>query len=344
MATYVRPIRGLLLALALAAAACEEERDPTNLFGYLLDMTVDTKVAGGLPALTVDSIRFTAASPSQLFVSLRFLDPVQGGAYQLFLVTLDGRRSVPARGDYTTVRADTVRVSRDSLAVNLTVENRGKASGTAGGPPNVTHRFAIQEADLLPDSLDHFAYLVVAVQGAGTALDPAAPAPLWFKYRDERVPLPRTSAWLTGTASFGRFVAGGTPYRYAPGGQGLGSFFESRLVVNLSHLPRPPLGYAYHAWLVRRDGSAAHAGPLLSPYPELASLDGADAAAPSVVVQETEIVYATVRTDEGALGAPFHSFDQFLVTLELKAGQPARGPASVLGADLPGAILARRQR
>lgn len=342
-----RKIASVLFAASLAwtGSACEEEGDVTTLVGPVLDMIVDAKVAGGFPSLSVSDISFVNKSPSRLTLDLRFLDAVQSGAYQLFLVTLDGKRAIPAKGAYSTVRADSTRVSRDSVAVTITVADKGQASGTAGGPVNVTHRFVIDEAGLLPDSLDHFAYVVVAVQGSGAALEANAPAPLWFKYRNEQITkLPDTRAWLKGSAGFGRFVAGGQPYIFGAGGQGLGGFFQDRLVVNFTHLPRPPLGYAYRAWLVKADGTAKDLGPLLSPHPELASLETADGATPSVVVQETEIVRATVATDEAKLGARFHDFDLFLLTLELKSGGSERSPASSVGGPLPGGVLERRTK
>lgn len=337
---------GLILLAATTAwagLACEEEGDVTTLMGPVLDMIVDAKVAGGFPALEVRNVAFVNKSPSQLTLELRFLDPVAGGvAYQLFLVSLDGSRSVPAKASYSTIRADSTRVSRDSVAVTITVTDRGKASGTVGGPVNVTHRFVIDEADLLPDSLDHFAYVVVAVQGSGTALDGNAPAPLWFQYRNPAITeLPDTRAWRTGRASFGLF-AGAKSYPFNAGGQGLGGFFQERLVVHFTHLPRPPRGYTYRAWLVKADNTAKDLGPLLSPHPELASLENADVSAPTPVVQETEIVYATVATDEAKIGARFHDFDLFLVTLELKSSGPAMGPAAAVGGPLPGGVLERR--
>lgn len=67
--------------------------------------------------------------------------------------------------------------------------------------------------------------------------------------------LPAPRAWRTGRASFGLF-AGQESRPFNAGGQGLGGFFRERMVVNFSHLPRPPRGYAYRAWLVKADNTA----------------------------------------------------------------------------------------
>lgn len=351
-----KQIQSAALALALAGgmAACEEAADPTTLVGVMLDMTVDGKPAGGAPSLAVSTTR-SGGSPTRLRAELRFLEPQQGLGYQLFLVSLDGSKIIPAAGPYQTLQYDTVRINRDSIEVTVTTADHGVASGTAGGAKNVTHVFTIPEADILPDSLDHFGYLVVALQPGASSLDPAAPAPLFFKYRNESRPANNNLGWISGNASVGRFVAGGDSYVFTGNGGGLGAFYtedregsapsgRDRLQVNLTHLSRPPLGYEYRAWLVSAGRADKDLGPLLSPYPELISLADADHAAPAAgsVVQAREIVEATIRTDEPTLGAGFHEFDQFLITLEAKAGPDTRGPFVALGADIPASILARR--
>lgn len=343
-----------LTLVLVGVAACEDEADPTSLVGVMLDMTVDGKPAGGFPTMEVTTSR-TGGSPTQITAELRFLDPLQGAGYQLFLVSLDGTRIVPAEGTYETIQYDTVRVSRDSIEVTITTTDHGLASGTSGGARNVTHRFTIPEASLSPDSLDHFGHIVVALQPGSATLDASAPAPLFFKYRDESREPNTNAAWISGNSSIGRFVAGGETYVFIPNGTGLGAFYTEdregepssggdRLQVNLSHLARPPLGYEYHAWLVGPSGDK-DLGPLLSPYPDLVSLADADRASPTAgsVVQAREIVEATIRTDEPTLGARFHDYNQFLITLENKAGASGRGPWVAMGADIPASILSRRQ-
>ncbi|MBI4408224.1 MAG: hypothetical protein HY561_00865 [Gemmatimonadetes bacterium] len=370
MTHKLRVLTVVVLALGWTQVGCETEKDPTELLGPILDMTVDAKVAAGLPTISVDTVTLVSNSPSRLVLTARYLDPVTGGnQYNLYLVSLDKKttvRAVPALADYTTIRSDSTRVNRDSVAVTRTTEAKGKVTGTVGGALNITHRFVINEADILPDSLDHFGYVVITVQAPGSAFDENAPAPLWFKYRNPARTLPSALAWLKGAGQFGRFALEKTgtdtlfadsSYTFTPGGVGLGAFFgdpgQTRLQVNFEHLARPPLGYAYHAWFADKQSSAVgpfttpeikEVGSLLTPYPELAPLTEADVATSGAggVVQRREIAFSTVRADEGGFGAMFHDYDFFYLTLELKSGDAGPSWAPVVGAEIPGSLAERR--
>jgi hypothetical protein len=167
---------------------------------------------------------------------------------------------------------------------------------------------------------------------------------------------------------FGNYdPTGNNIYEFTPQGSGRVFVRGDVLQFNDSTLTRPPLGYYYAAWVLKRDSANAitdtvYLGPLTAPFPNREqSLFNADSviAAPSVQIvgippnvvgdwtgaAPLGIIAATVRVSADTMpvfngGAkPFIGTADALITLQSKNAEEGRmGPAILFRVSLPGII------
>ncbi len=131
---------------------------------------------------------------------------------------------------------------------------------------------------------------------------------------------------------------------YEIAGAGSGGLFGDEFRERYNHLPRPPVGYKYVAWLASGDTLFVRLPDesFTSPPPEYAVLEAADTDDTiSNVVQPLEILAAFSKiclTEVSGCQGPYDlgAYDTFVLTLEPRAGVSDEiGPTRVLEALVP---------
>jgi hypothetical protein len=346
-----RPVLFLLAAGTLATAACDNERaignEPVGDPAYGIRFTVaGTNIPQGTAIFRVGS---TVAAPDTAVITLRGLDSLAGDArYTVWLRDSNSTTFVKATSSVRMVRADTVINSQGDPVEQLTTTTLPSTATFSNGGSNVT--FTIRAAAATATRPNLF---LLTIEDTPNATTPSATRrPIWavrtsFTARG-------TAASNTGTVRFGFWSAvADSLYIYPVGAQrGRATFRGNILVVNDSSLPRPPRGYFYATYLIKRDDNNAaidtvYLGPQTSPAPRRdISLFNADSVVVDPLVQVNnppQILAAAARAEADTVGgldvnAPFRGVADVLVTLELKEHKvdPARlGPAIILRADAP---------
>ncbi len=249
--------------------------------------------------------------------------------YQVYARTSGGSAS----GPFDFVYSNVVELpTGDSIVVPPEVR-----SALTGG--DNTHQLTVEH----PDDATH---LFLAVQST-TGGQPSEAQPLWVAGGIQ--PAGVRKAKNLGSLTFGTFALNGAAQRlWAISGVGRGGLFGDEFRVSYEHLPRPPVGYRYAAWLVSEDMTFQRLPDetFTSPPPEYAMLESADTD-PTIsdVVQPLDIVRAMTRfclTGTSPIApscvGPFDlaGFETFVLTLEPRAiasGEPA--PTRVLEGLVP---------
>lgn len=203
------------------------------------------------------------------------------------------------------------------------------------------HQLVISDATLpggAEDTVGFHTQVLLTIADSPGGDEPGEVQPLWTVYTDQAGSpdnLFDDSFNPTGVTRFGNFNGGSGSQVFGAQGGGLGGFRESVLSVDMRLLSRPPVGYAYEAWLVTDDGAAVALPEVTGPPPERRSLLDADVETVPGLVTGTGILEASFRVTEDALERPFGDFVQFLVTLEPKAGIPGMGPIPTQSGTVP---------
>lgn len=339
-------------AVAIAAAtigsmaACDFNRasvlDPIGDPSYDFQLSGDGRnIPGGSAATSTGSQTVT--------LTLRGLEPLTSGVYQVWLGTAVAGANpgdtatvtdwTPAIGTRKAVRTDTTFTSAgDPVATPTTVDSTaGVSSFTQGGPATVV-TFTIDAASLGQDPTQ-FNVVLVSLESATGAATPGTARPLWARGVDSDG---------SHTVRFGNFrTESSLEYRFTSTGRGRGGIRGNVLIVDDSALARPPVGYYYATWVVKRsDGAPVDTldlGPQTAPYPnrDISLLD-ADISNPSSVVLDSpmEILAAANRmvlsSSDALLG-----FEDVWVTLENKFGaSDTAAPSIVLSGTIPTVVSA----
>jgi hypothetical protein len=187
---------------------------------------------------------------------------------------------------------------------------------------------------------------------------PTAPGtvarPLWFRRPDNAL-----TAAASGNLSFGYFSLDPSErYVYSPVGQRGRVYVRGNIMlVNDSSLARPPRGFYYAAYAVKRDDAntitdTLYFGAQTAPAPlRNLSLRNADVEIIDPLIQQgtpPQILAASNRIEAGTVdglpevtnGNPFRELATAIVSLELKSGKPDErlGPAHILVVDLPSIV------
>lgn len=344
--------------VAIAAlSACDTERAiATDAIGepaYGIRLaTVGTNTPRGTVVFQVpgggarDTVRLT----------LRGLDSLAGTARYVLWVT-DSTRSVFRRltSRINMVAADTGQNSQGDPVEIVTTTTFLNTSAFSNGGPN--RRFDIIApmpsafaAGVRPD------LVLVTIEESDAATEPnPARRPLWAQRTSYTSAAATASANNTGTVSFGFWSADPLErYVYTVGtARGRAYFRGDVLMVNDSSLPRPPRGYFYATYLIKRDNlnqptDTVYLGPQTSPAPRRQlSLRHADSVVVDPLVQvERSILAASARVSADSTGGldvnvPFRGVADVTVTLELKnykVDEARMGPAILLRADVPSIV------
>jgi hypothetical protein len=346
----------LVAAVGIAGfTACDSERaiatDPIGAPAYgIRFVSAGTNIPRGTVTFAVPG----GGARDQIRLTLAGLDSLAGNARYVLWVTDSSRSSFRRMTSRITMTiADTsINAQGDPQEVTRTVTFDSTSSFSNGGSnrsfsivANFPSAFA---AGVRPD------LVLVTIEDAATATTPSVSRrPLWAQRTQYTTAA--TAANNTGTVRFGYWsAASDSLYVYPLGTQrGRAMFRGNVLMVNDSSLPRPPRGYFYATYLIKRadDNNApvdtVYLGPQTSPAPrrEL-SLRHADSVVVDPLVQlntPPQILAASARIEADTTGgldvnAAFRGVADVLVTLELKSykvDEGRMGPAIILRADVP---------
>ena len=210
----------------------------------------------------------------------------------------------------------------------------------------------INTFDTANPEVGDYTHAFLSVESAA-ASTPSAAQLLWGQYIDMAGAPTDPFEWsfiITGDMEFGTYAAGGVADPFAYSGVGRGGFYGSEARVNFINVPRPPVGYYYEAWLVPASGEPVNIGPLTGPYPEYAALTDLDVAADppefvvnDVILQSTTRAIATSANNllDADGNARWYDFDEYRLTLTLKAAAPGMPLATALGGVVPDLVKAR---
>ncbi|MDQ6635078.1 MAG: hypothetical protein M3Z10_10030 [Gemmatimonadota bacterium] len=306
-----------------------------------------SKVGTNLPHGTVD-VTAPATDSTGIKVTLQGLEPLTSGVYQLWLGSqTDSAASgfVKAVGSLVVARTDTtVNAAGDPVfRTDTTLRQSNVSSFTIGGA-KLTIIVNITKLSLGSDPLAKN-LLLVTVEDNASATTPGASRPLWRSFS--------TTTSSSGPLNFGTFNAKpDSAYVFVLSGRGTASVFGGILVLDDSALSRPPVGYYYAVFAVKRDsvGKAVDTlalGAQTAPYPNRSqSLRDADITLiPGVVIASPpEILAAANRIKSDTIprldkATPYAGFTDLIITLQHKKGAGTiASPAIALSAIFPGVV------
>ncbi len=340
----MRAVVGLVAVGALAA--CEFDRatvlSPSGDPSYDFALTSDGR---GIPRGSVIRGVDTLFAPDSSLVTkirLQGLEALASGVYQVwFADTAGGALSnvTPATGVRLVVRTDTTFTPQgDPIASAVTVDSTAGVSSITVGGPAITTTLIVTTASLGADPTS-FDVMIVSLEPSQGAAAPTT-IPLWAR----GISGAGTTALLFGNFS----VDPADEYRYTATGRGRGGVRGNILIVDDSALARPPVGYYYAAWVVRRDdtGNAIDTlvlGEQTAPFPDRSvSLRDADIDLVHPVVLDFPMSILAASSRIQLSGAdPFIGFEDVWVTLENKLGtEDAAAPTIVLSGLVPEIVSA----
>jgi hypothetical protein len=381
-----RMVRSMALAAAaavVALSACNEDRsvitDPFGPPAYGFSLV---RAAVNVPRGTMVFRRplrpsMAATVDSAVTIGLAGLDSLTTGVYKVWLADVDPVADTimdvfPATGTLTVTRTDTTLNEQGDPVPNVTTTTVDGVSTFANGGPQISVSLransATAGASVYPKTL-----VLVSIEQDAAAATPSEARPFWGRKQGDLAPgviVPLggadSAAQFTGVLRFGNFRANpDSQYIYNAGGRGLGSVFGNIFIATDSQIPRPPIGYYYAGYLVRRD-SATNAitdtvrlGPLVSPYPNYKSLKDADVDAtidpviqdpklpgvprsPLIIAGVNRISSDTVSGLTGTL--PYKNVSEYQLTLEAKAGdENVASPSLIVNALMPDVIRYGKQ-
>ncbi|MFN2398037.1 MAG: hypothetical protein ABR543_05245 [Gemmatimonadaceae bacterium] len=341
------------LTIAGVLSACEDRRasvfDP---FGPLAYNFRFAKTATNLPRGTV-AVALGSSGPPAVPRAITFtfqgLEPLTSGVYEVWLApgtAVTAGTFVKATGNLTVTRTDTsVNSLGDLVFTTSTVRTASNVSSFADGGAAVTVKLVVDQSSFGSDPLVGNIIALVTVEATAGASAPGTVQPLWRRFSN--------TTNNTGALTFGNFDPDpAKAYVYIPAGRGTASVRGSILVVDDSALTRPPIGYYYATYVIKRDSAGKAIDTLVlgaqtAPFPNRSqSLRDADVSLISGIVIDAppSILAAANRVDADTIprlaGAnPYRGFTELILTLENKAGDDATAsPAIVLVATVPGIV------
>jgi hypothetical protein len=354
-----RPILFTLAAGALGIAACNNERaigdEPVGDPAYGIRFVVGgTNTPQGTVIYRVPPTSQTGATDT-VRITLRGLDSLAGNArYTLWIRDSAATSFQHLTARVTITRADTIINAQGDPVEQLTVTTIPSTFAFSNGGSRST--FRIEGGMPAGFAAGARAGLVlITIEDSPNAAQPNPNRrPFWATRTRFTVRGATALAADTNTVRFGFWSPKPESlYVYTIGPQrGRATFRGDVMVVNDSSLPRPPRGYFYATYLLKRDDNGqpidtVYLGPQTSPAPRRdVSLRDADSLIVDPLVQLTappSILAAAARASADTVGGldvnvPFRGVADVLVTLELKnfkVDEARLGPAIVLRADVP---------
>jgi len=370
-----------LAALAAAAAlgACSDDRavltDPFGppAYGFAL-----ARAAINVPRGTVTWQRPLGAGPpindTSVSVTMAGLDSLTTGVYKVWIADVDAANDtigniIPAIGRLTVTRTDTtINELGDPVPNPVTTTFDNVTGFSNGGPATAVNFRATSTAN---GGVDVYLKTIVfvSIEQSSDAATPSSLRPFWARRA-------ATTAVVTGTTSqdsvvrrtlalnFGNFRANpDSQYVFNATGRGLASVFGNIFIASDSGLARPPMGFYYAGYLIRRDSTTnaitdtVRLGPLLSPFPRYASLLDADQSLVDPVVQDPKLpgvprsplITAGVHrisadTISALSGTLYKNVSEYLLTIEAKAGrEDVASPSVIVSANTPDVVRYGKQ-
>lgn len=356
------------------AAACTDERtsltDPEGepSFGIALGADRRGVPTGNATFRRVQSARSAPRFDSTITVNITGLDSLSSGFYTFWYVTYDSTSdsvtsSLRAVGTLRQIRVDTT-FNAEGDPIPRPDTTTSTTSTFANGGPNRTFRFQYRPPTALV-GVQNTRALLVTLETTETAERPGDARALWIRFNDlgatetrtiSAAPNVDTTYAVTAPLRFGNFRADAAKqFVYGVTGRGRLAFFRRTLFAFDSTLARPPKGYYYAMYGVRRDTvtnavrDTLFLGDLRAPFPRNGtSLRQADSLNVDRVVIERppsiEAAYNEVRGDTLAATRdrsprPWRELAQVLITLEPKLSRPdAASTHIILSTNVPDVI------
>ncbi|HKG93176.1 MAG TPA: hypothetical protein VKA84_14825 [Gemmatimonadaceae bacterium] len=328
-----RAAAALGLLAAAGAAACDDGRtvvtQPFGPYSFNFRVVPDGRT---IPKGTV-TIAHTATD-SSVTLLVQGIERLAGTAvYQVWLANADGTGLVKAQGTLQEFRVDTVFTSLGDLKPDtVPVGAAATASSFSAGGSSTLVVLRVDRASLGSNPLDK-GLVLVTVEESAAAAQPGDSRPLWATYTPTIEPKALT---------FGRWDSNpANQYIFVPIGRGQISVRGDVLLAYDSSLSRPPVGYYYATYVIRRNKDEAvidtvRIGELQAPD-GTTSLRSADSSSVHPVVQAKSIVAGfnrvDARTATSGLNAgptPYKDFADYLITLENKHGDEQKASPSVI--------------
>lgn len=353
-----RFVIGAASASLVALAACTDNTanslDPIGSPVY----GVSQSVAGSnVPQGTVSFLTRGAVVPSDsIRATFQGLDSLENGyRYAAWVGDSAGTTFKPAPGFLITTRTDTALNAAGEPTVTVRVDTLGRVTSFQGKGPRTSMLYVTSPSVGGYAASDPTGVFLITIEATATATTPNADRRILFARRGAN----NASVRL----NFGNFVGDVfKQYVFTTSGRGRVYVRDDVLQVSDSSLSRPPKGYFYAVYGVKRNAQnvasdTIYFGELHSPYPNRAtSLRNADSLIVDASVQPPSaaridagnvmIIAGSVLTHSAditklasATTNPYAGIAQILVTLESKHKTDARlGPAIVLTSDLPGIV------
>jgi hypothetical protein len=355
--------------LVVAAVACEDNRAITTepigdvAYGVQLGLQTNTIPRGTATFVFPRSATDTLVRDT-VRLDIRGLDTLENGFYTVWLGDSLGTSFKRATGTLTVIRFDTIinEQGDPEETTDTTVLTNVSSFSHGGSRHQLLFRTTRTQSGLA--ATDPIQTLLITIEESATAAAPSdRRRPVWAR-RGEGTAVPTTGrAFRTAPIRFGTFhTRAESAYVYVPAGRGRAMVRGNVLIVHDSSLTRPPLGYYYAAFAVRRNAQnepddTLFLGPQTTPFPARLSLFNADSVIvdPAIVSEFPPAIFAAAnRVSADTIAAltnrrcpgennprmcPFQGFAQIFVTLESKHKTPERlGPIIILRADLPNVV------
>ena len=369
-----RPLVVFGVACVAVAAACDT---PTpTLSKPDAPKVYEFRIGGPAVGLPRGTVRFqyprTAADVTResLTVVLQGLDSLTTGFYTAWVGDSLGVSFKRVAGGLSYVRTDTTFNSDGGPVGTPTTVQLGAVSAFASGGPNRTFTwgFARPTAGLVAaDSIQHF---LITIESSASATTPSATLrPVWARRGDgtAAAAAPAVAA-RTSTILFGNYAPLAVDqYSFVGSARGRAAFQERLLMMDDSSMSRPPRGYYYAFYALKRvpvqttGWDTVYLGRQTSPYPRrnLSQYDADITNTDPLVV--TDIPWAigagslriSADTFPGLLnpggvdapaacnlyGCPFLAYTEVWLTLQSKSGPEGRmGGVRVLLGLIPAVI------
>jgi hypothetical protein len=337
------------------------------------DTTGAPTVVVKVPGTTRDTILPTAPVTDSVRLTLQGLDSLEGTFhYQAWIGDSTTYTFKPAPGLLSLTRTDTVLNAAGEPTVVITRTPAGAASASFQGKgPRTSYLFVTSRKLSGIAPADAFQTLLITIESSTAPTAPNKDRAIIFTRRNSEVVSSVKRAVVVGDSAtdrntrvrFGNYDPDLLKqYVYVAAGRGRIYVRDDVLEVSDSSLSRPPKGYFYGVYGVKRNAQnlpidTIYFGPLRSPFPrrdlslreadsvvvdpliQPSSAQFANGFSPSIIAGGVYVHSKDVTETASATTNPYAGIAQILLSLESKHKTDARlGPSIILTADLPGII------
>jgi hypothetical protein len=354
--------RTLLLAggaLAVAVACTDERANSLDPVGSPAYGVTQINQSTNLPRGTVTFVpRLTDTTPvlDSIRLSISGLDTLDHGFYTVWLGDSTAGNFKRVTGRLQVVRTDTVFNNfGDPVESATTSDISASTAAFSNGGPRNRYVFTTTRTRAGLGATDAMQVLLVTIENTNSATAPSpSRRPIWAVRGEGTLGTTNTSV-RTSTIHFGHFsFLRDSVYNFVGTGRGRVLFRDRLLQVLDSSLSRPPVGFYYGVYGIRRDSATnavkdtVYLGALRSSYPnrDAMSLFNADSLIIDPAVQTSvppAILAASIRASTDTVpklqSTSFKNLAQILLVLESKNKTEGRlGTGIILTSDVPGIV------